>query len=240
VALIVPPPIVPLGDAAVLLTLGDAVDRTIARRVRAVAARIARKALSGVTDIVPAYATLAVYYDAGHTTYDTVAAAVRDAVQQVEGSAQAGSHAVHEAMRDAMDSASADSGGEGHEIVIPVHYDGPDLASVAEATGLSIAEVIRRHSDAVYYAYMLGFVPGFAYLGDLDPALVLPRRASPRQRVPVGSVAIAGAQSAIYPLATPGGWHLLGRTEMVIFDPTRAEPSLIRAGDTVRFESIGS
>src|SRR5690606_13055047 len=115
-----------------------------------------------------------------------------------------------------------------HEIA--VRYDGPDLADVAERTGCSIADVIALHSAREYAVLAIGFAPGFAYLGELDPALVLPRRDTPRTRVPAGSVAIAGAQTGIYPRVSPGGWHLLGTTDAVLFDPTRESPALFRAG----------
>jgi inhibitor of KinA len=102
---------------------------------------------------------------------------------------------------------------------------------------LSVEEVIARHQQRSYRVYLLGFVPGFAFLGQLDPALELPRRTPPRQKVPAGSVAIAGAQTGIYPIDTPGGWHLIGRTSVVLFDPTRHPPALLSVGDTVRFEA---
>jgi KipI family sensor histidine kinase inhibitor len=121
---------------------------------------------------------------------------------------------------------------------IPVRYDGPDLQHVAEQTGLSPSEVIRRHAEPEYLVYLLGFAPGFGYLGDLHPSLVLPRRSSPRTRVPAGSVAIAGAQTAVYPLATPGGWQLLGSTSLKMFDPARDPAALLKAGDRVRFEPV--
>jgi KipI family sensor histidine kinase inhibitor len=123
-------------------------------------------------------------------------------------------------------------------IEIPARYDGPDLAEVAKLTGLTPDEVIDRHSSRTYRAYACGFAPGFAYLGDLDESLILPRRATPRVRVPPGSIAIAGAQTAVYPLQTPGGWHLIGTTPIAMFDTKRDTPALIRAGDTVRFVRI--
>jgi len=122
--------------------------------------------------------------------------------------------------------------------VIPVRYGGMDLEAVANSTGLSTAEVIARHSNREYSVDLLGFVPGFAYLSELDASLQLPRRAEPRSRVAAGSVAIAGAQTAVYPLDTPGGWHIIGRTETPMFDPAREQPALLRAGDTVRFERV--
>ena len=126
------------------------------------------------------------------------------------------------------------------EIEIPVRYggiDGPDLETVAAMAGLSPAAVIELHGSTTYTALFLGFAPGFAYLGPLDPALVLPRRAEPRQRVAAGSVAIAGPQTAVYPAASPGGWWILGRTSTRVWDPTRNPAALIRAGDRVRFSA---
>jgi 5-oxoprolinase (ATP-hydrolysing) subunit B len=120
-------------------------------------------------------------------------------------------------------------------VEIPTRYDGPDLPDVAEMTGLDVAEVVARHSAAEYEAAFTGFAPGFAYLSGLDPVLRLPRRNSPRPRVPPGSVAVADAFSAVYPRASPGGWHLLGSTDAVIFDPSRDPPALISPGTRVRF-----
>ncbi len=120
-------------------------------------------------------------------------------------------------------------------VEIPTRYDGPDLPDVAAATGLDVAEVVRRHSEVTYQAAFAGFAPGFAYLSGLDPVLRLPRRSSPRPRVPPGSVAIADAFSAIYPRPSPGGWHLLGSTDADVFDPSREPPALISPGTRVRF-----
>lgn len=128
-------------------------------------------------------------------------------------------------------------------IEIPVAYggvDGPDLADVAAHTGLSAEEVVRRHSDAEYVVYLLGFLPGFGFLGGLPPELATPRRAEPRAAVPARSVGIGGSQTGVYPLVSPGGWQLIGRTPLAMFDPQAAEPTLLRPGDRVRFviESI--
>jgi KipI family sensor histidine kinase inhibitor len=124
------------------------------------------------------------------------------------------------------------------EVEIPVYYggeDGPDLQAVAAHTGLSVDEVVRRHASAEYIVFFLGFQPGFAYLGGLDPALETPRRAAPRLEVPAGSVGIGGAQTGIYPAASPGGWQLIGRTRLALFDPARDPPTLLQSGDRVRF-----
>lgn len=124
---------------------------------------------------------------------------------------------------------------EGRDIEIPVVYDGPDLDIVAQAAGLDVDTVITLHSQTTYFAAFSGFAPGYAYCTGLDRRLWLPRRPSPRTSVPAGSVAIADAYTAVYPQASPGGWHLIGRTDLTLFDLTRAEPALIRPGDRVRF-----
>jgi len=130
---------------------------------------------------------------------------------------------------------------DGREVVFPACYDptmAPDLNEVAAATGLTTAEVVRLHSASRYTAEVVGFMPGFAYLGGLDPQLKLDRRTVPRPRVPEGGIAIAGLQSAIYPSPTPGGWHLIGRCPVRLFDPNRSPPALMTEGDTIRFEPI--
>jgi KipI family sensor histidine kinase inhibitor len=134
---------------------------------------------------------------------------------------------------------------EGRRVEIPVRYggeDGPDLADVAAHTGLTAAEVVRRHSAGDYVVYFLGFLPGFAFMGGLPPELATPRRAEPRTAVPARSVGIGGEQTGIYPLVSPGGWQLIGRTTVELFDPAAESPTLLRAGDRVRFvaESVVS
>jgi KipI family sensor histidine kinase inhibitor len=211
------PRVDPLGDSALLVTLTEAASPESSARLAWLAAQVRGLHLPAVRDIVPAYCALAVFFDLAADPAP-LADALHDLVAKlppVSSRAEAGR--VH---------------------VIPVVYDGPDLADVAARTGLSTTELIRRHASPTYHAYFLGFLPGFAYLGPVDDALVLPRRPEPRRRVPPGSVAIAGAQTGIYPLETPGGWHLLGRTEVTLFDPSREQPSLIAAGDRVRFEPV--
>ena len=214
--------IAPLGDAALTVVLGDRVDPVLGERARAAAAAVRAAAaagrVAGVVDVVPAYASLVVHYDPLAVAYAELETRVRDLVRTAGAGA-------------------ATSRARRHEI--PVRYDGPDLAEVARRCGLEEGEVVARHAAAEYRVELVGFVPGFGYLAPLDPALVLPRRERPRPRVPAGSVAIAGAQTGIYPLDTPGGWHLIGRTDVVLFDPSREEPALLRAGDRVRFVALG-
>ena len=128
----------------------------------------------------------------------------------------------------------------GRLVDIPVVYDGPDLAHVAAHCRLSEREVVRRHARAAYVVYFIGFQPGFAYLGGLDPSLHTPRRDDPRVAVPAGSVGIGGAQTGVYPLATPGGWQLIGRTRATLFDPQAEPPTLLAPGDRVRFVAESS
>lgn len=213
-----PPGITPLGDAAVLVTLGDVVDRETNRRVHACVAAVRAANVTGAIDVVPAYASFALHYDPHTVEAAAISAMLREIVRSTV--------------------TDDDRGGRGRLVTIPVRYDGPDLESVAEATGLAVEEVISRHSAGSYFVYMMGFSPGFGYMGDLDPALCLPRRAQPRTRVPRGSVAIAGSQTAVYSVDTPGGWHLIGRTELRMFDAARDEPAMLRAGDSVRIERI--
>ena len=125
---------------------------------------------------------------------------------------------------------------EGREVVLPARYDGEDLDAVADATGLAVAELVERHAAATYRVRMVGFLPGFPYLAGLPPELHLPRRPSPRVRVPAGSLAIAADMTCIYPSASPGGWHLLGTVDVALFDVTRDPPALLAPGDRVRFE----
>jgi KipI family sensor histidine kinase inhibitor len=123
----------------------------------------------------------------------------------------------------------------GREVEIHTHYDGPDLRETAERSKLSIDQLVALHSGQTYRAFFLGFLPGFAYCGVLDPRIVAPRLVRPRERVPAGSVAIADGQTSVYPFDSPGGWRLIGRTDARVFDSTREPPALIRPGDRVRF-----
>jgi KipI family sensor histidine kinase inhibitor len=135
-------------------------------------------------------------------------------------------------MAKALDHLATDTG---REIEIPTHYDGADLLETAQRSKLSVDELIAAHSGREYRAFFLGFLPGFAYCGIVDPRIVAPRLLRPRERVPAGSVAIADGQTSVYPFDSPGGWRLIGRTDLRIFDSTRESPALIRPGDRVRF-----
>jgi len=207
-----------LGDSAVTIEFGTERSAELLERIHAAARSLEAARIPHVEDVVPAYLALTVFYDALHASYDEMARKLLEACErptQLRGELA-----------------------EPRNLLIPVRYDGVDLEAVAVATGLSVAEVIARHSARAYTVDLLGFAPGFAYLSELDSSLQLPRRSEPRPRVPGGSVAIAAAQTAVYPLDTPGGWHIIGRTDTVMFDPAREPPALLRAGDTVRFERV--
>ncbi|MFI5608520.1 allophanate hydrolase subunit 1 [Amycolatopsis sp. NPDC051903] len=167
---------------------------------------------AGVVEVVPAARTLLVRFDP----------AVADVAALTRELGETSTVDFHRACPD--------------PVTVPVRYDGEDLAEVAEASGLSVREVAERHAAGSYVVAFCGFAPGFAYLTGLDPALHLPRRSTPRTRVPAGSVAIAGEYSAIYPRSSPGGWHLLGHTGAPVWDVDRAEPNLLPPGTRVRFE----
>jgi inhibitor of KinA len=199
--------------------LGDRIDRETFMRIRALADRLERKPPRGMLEYVPAFTTLAVYYDPLAVTFHDIAAQLASAA--ADGSTTDNPHP--------------------RVVEIPVCYGGdfgPDLDHVAAHTGLSSDEVIAIHSGAEYLVHVLGFAPGFPYLGGMSPRLATPRRDSPRLKVPAGSVGIAGDQTGVYPLETPGGWQIIGRTPLALFRATDNPPALLRAGDIVRFRPI--
>ena len=177
---------------------------------------VSRLGLAGVEELVPAARTLLVRFDPSVTDADRLGALLRQV--------------------SPVDSAASEAG----EVVIPVVYDGEDLDDVAEETGIGVSEVIARHTAGTYVSAFCGFAPGFAYLSGSDPLLHVSRRSSPRTRIPPGSVAIAGEYSAVYPSASPGGWRLLGRTDVPVWDVERDPPNLLPPGTRVRFTAVPS
>lgn len=228
--------VVPAGDSAVIAEFDDRIDERINARAIRLAAAVESARLAGVRDVVPTYRSVAVYFDPLRTDHGALTELLEREVRSPADPA------------DATRLRSGGNRGAGtgcsrarSPVRIPVVYGGefgPDLGEVARQAGLSEAEVIARHSRAVYRVFMMGFVPGFAYLGTVDPSIAVPRRATARVRVPAGSVGIAGAQTGIYPADTPGGWQLVGRTPLKLFDLTRAAPFLLEPGDAVRFHEI--
>jgi KipI family sensor histidine kinase inhibitor len=214
-----------LADDAWLIHVGEAADPTSNPRVHALAARIRAAAPEWLRDLTPAYASLAVYFD--DMRFDGTCIDP-DTVR----------HWLEAQCHDETESTIVQTS---RLIEIPVRYGGrfgDDIIGAASELGLAPSELIARHSAPLYTVAMIGFAPGFPYLSGLDPALALPRLATPRTRVPAGSVGIGGAQTGIYPRESPGGWRLIGRTPLTLFDPQRATPSLLAPGDRVRFVAI--
>jgi len=203
----------PLGDTALIAELGTRLDSAL--NTRAIALAAALKKRRDVHQAVVGAVSVTVSFDPDLISHDALGAAIR---------------------RLATKRPPIEERGRLHRI--PVVYDGPDLNQVASSLGVTPRQVIELHGRPIYRAFLIGFVPGWAYLGPLPDELVLPRRPVPRTLVPAGSVAIAGRQTGIYPLATPGGWHLIGRTSVRLFLPDSDPPSLFRAGDRVKFFAI--
>ena len=219
-----------LGEDALLLRLGDGIDATTNARVHALAARIAATRPAWLRDVVHAYASLALFVDgdAFPADADPLAEAERwlDAVPSDATSPDAA---------DAIDVRAT------RIVEIPVRYggeDGPDLDAVAAHAGLSPHDVIALHCAGEYQVAMLGFAPGFPYLLGMEPRLAMPRLATPRARVAAGSIGIGGAQTGIYPRSGPGGWRLIGRTWVKLFDAAREPPAALAPGDRVRFVAV--
>lgn len=211
------------GDSALVLTYPALLEPEINARCVAVAEALRRRRVRGVRDVVEAFATVTVHFDPLRCDGDRIAAVLRGLAAEAEGRAV------------------ADAEERRREIRLPVCYGGahgPDLAEVAAFARCSEAEVVERHCRTAYRVYMLGFQPGFAYMGAVDPRIAAPRRAVPRVHVPAGSVGIAARQTGVYPVASPGGWQLIGQTPVRIFDMARSAPFLLAAGDLVRFERI--
>lgn len=207
------------GEDAMMLYLGEETSPETAARVQAATAAVEQALGMDLVDLVPSYASLLIIYDPWRTDHLDVAHRVRAALATLHNT-------------------TASIGGS---VVLPVYYDsevGADLASLAQRSGLSIEEVIALHSGTEYRVYAIGFAPGFAYLGQVDERIAAPRLATPRQKVPRGAVAIADRQTAIYPAVSPGGWNLIGRCPVRMFDPD-SEPSMpVAVGDRVRFEPV--
>ena len=215
----------PFGERAVLVTLGERVDLDLNAMARRLSAAFEAHRVDDPRfwRSVPAAASVLVPFD----PLSIEPAEAATIVDRVAGLVDA--------------SAAVDAGGLRSPIEIGVHYggtDGPDLAAVAEAHGLSQADIIDLHCGSVWTTLFLGFAPGFAYLGPLPPELATARRATPRERVPPGSVAIGGDQTAVYPFALPGGWQVIGRTDVAMWDLARTQPNLLAPGDRVRFVPI--
>lgn len=228
----------PLGDSAVVVTLGATVDDSTLVRVRSLAAALQRESDVGIVDIVPAYATVTVFYEALNTMPANESLYAR-ICRVIEACAARVEHAWPDVVGQKLEGEAESA----REVEIPVCYEpefAPDLGEVAGHSGLSEAEVVERHGAGSYVVQVVGFAPGFAYLGGLTEKLFTPRRPTPRTRVPAGSVGIGWKHTGVYPLTMPGGWHLIGRTPMELFqlNDNDKTPALLRVGDHVRFRPI--
>lgn len=210
------PSLVPLGDAALLIEFGGEIDLAVNRRIHGLDAWLRAHSIPGVIETVPAYTSLLLQYDPLVLSYAQVDEWVSAELLQ----------------------AAAELGGSPRRIEVPVRYggdNGPDLEYVAAYHGLDPRAVVSLHTGTDYTVYMMGFTPGFPYMGKLDNAIATPRLDSPRTRVAAGSVGIAGAQTGIYPIESPGGWRIIGRTALQLFDAEADPPFLLAPGDSVRF-----
>lgn len=217
----------PLGDSGVLVKLGDVIDQSTHEKVVTLFDYLQKHPFPGMVEVVPSFTAVTVYYDpiqlfdpkSAVIPYERVLAILEEMIGQLP-------------KRQVK---------EERLVEIPVCYGGsfgPDLEVVANHSGLSPEEVIAIHSSTEYLVYMIGFSPGFPYLGGMDESLATPRRSSPRLAIPKGSVGIGGAQTGIYSIESPGGWQIIGRTPQSLFQPDHPSPSLLRSGDKVRFRPI--
>ncbi|MDR1621655.1 MAG: 5-oxoprolinase subunit PxpB [Synergistaceae bacterium] len=213
------PRILHAGENCLVVEFGDGIDLGINAQVQALRGKIENDPFPGFIDMIPTYRSLAVCFDALKSP------------PQLE-----------KLLLDMSEDLTAGDAGSGELLIVPTCYEGdfaPDLERVAAHTGLSADEAVRRHTAVDCYCYMLGFVPGYPYLGGMDPALETPRLKEPREKIPAGSVAIGGKQTGIYPIDSPGGWNVIGMTPLRMFDPDRTPAVFLNAGMCVRFVPIG-
>lgn len=211
----------PAGDSSLIAYLGDEISLDVHRRVVRLFRALQQLRHPAIRNLHPAYCSISI-------DFDPLQASLED---------------LNRVILDAEDRAGHAELAPPRTIQVPVCYDphfAPDLEFVSRHTSLSPSQLVEAHSAAEYFVYFLGFAPGFAYLGGLDSRLHVPRLPSPRQQVAAGSVGLAGAQTGVYPNDSPGGWQLIGRTPLRMFDPARPQPSLLQAGDLVRFQPISS
>jgi inhibitor of KinA len=223
----IPYHIYPAGDHAVTIELGDEISIDINQKVISLFNYFSNHPVDGIKDLIPAYNTLTLVYDIallqkkfpGISVYERMYVLLQKSAEEI------GKPTIQSARR----------------VSIPVCYDvslAPDIVSLAEIHQLTVDEVIRLHTSQIYHVYMIGFLPGFAYMGSVDKKIITPRKQQPRKIVPAGSVGIAGEQTGIYPFDSPGGWQLIGQTPVTMFDPKKETPCFLQPGDEVRFYAI--
>ena len=206
----------PAGDSALVVEFGQTIDEAINDQVHAMAGWVAQQRIRGVLEVLPTFRSLMIYYDPLRISYNKL-------VKRIGA---------------CPDFSDARSMVEKKILEVPCCYDGPDLDSMEQLTGLPTDKIIEIHSGVDYKIYMMGFLPGFVYLGGLDPRICAPRLETPRTRIEPGSVGIGGSQTGVYPVASPGGWRILGYTPLKFYDPSREDPILCKAGEYIRFIPI--
>ncbi|MDP2424168.1 MAG: 5-oxoprolinase subunit PxpB [Bacteroidales bacterium] len=209
----------PSGDSAFIIKVGDEISEEINQTVRKLLVCIEQKKIHGLIDFIPSYNELMICYDPLLIGYSKLLDTIRSLVDGVEKIVLPESSVIH----------------------VPIRYGGdfgPDLNEVADINGLSVDEIIKIHSSASYLVYMLGFTPGFCYLGGMDKRIATPRKQTPRLKIPAGTVGIADQQTGIYPVESPGGWQLIGQTPLRLFDPGRKPEFLFQQGDSIQFHAI--
>jgi len=216
------------GDNAIMIELGNEINPKILDKITLISNFLDSQQLDWLIEYIPAYTTITIFYD----PFKLVA---------TDGTCISPFQLVADVITQLLGRLPKKKNTENRLVEIPVCYGGeygPDLTEVAAVNGLSIEEVIRIHSSAEYLVYMIGFAPGFPYIGGMSEKIATPRKATPRLKIPAGSVGIAGKQTGVYPLETPGGWQLIGRTPVRLFDPDKESPSLLKTGDKIRFKPI--
>ncbi|PAF34073.1 allophanate hydrolase [Terribacillus saccharophilus] len=210
----------PLGDTGIQLVFGQTISEETNQKIRIFAELLKAEQIEGIIEWVPAYTTLSIFYRPDKIRYQALQEQLERLYENIQGGVAEAASLVYE---------------------IPTYYGGEtgsDLNFVAKHSGLSVDEVIRIHSSKDYLIYMMGFVPGFPYLGGMSEKIATPRRSDPRPKIAAGSVGIAGSQTGVYPLETPGGWQLIGQTPVKLYDPEREQPILLTSGHYLRFVPI--
>lgn len=210
----------PLGDSAIVIQFADEISIPINQKIRAIGEFLDEYTFEGFVEYVPAFSTITIYYQPSLISFQELETMVQEMMEDLP---------------------EASTGSQLAAIEIPVVYGGewgPDLEFVAQHNNLSIEEVINIHSSTEYLVYMIGFAPGFPYLGGMDSRIATPRKETPRSSIPAGSVGIAGMQTGVYPIETPGGWQIIGKTTIDLFDKESDIPVLLKAGDRIRFVPV--
>jgi len=223
----------PLGDSALVITFGDSIQYDIHKQIKTCKDSIELNPFPGFIECVPAFTNLTIFYN----PLEVVAAVKKKEKKEFVSPFEV----VSSFLQSKLENEQAEKELDHRKVSIPVCYGGeygPDLEYVARHHNLTPEEVISIHSEGEYLAYMIGFAPGFPFLGGLSEKIATPRRPSPRTSIPAGSVGIAGMQTGVYPISTPGGWQLIGQTPIKLFLPEQNPPSLLQAGDIVKFDPI--